>query len=326
MLVDSPERLLTWLILALLLDALVGDPPWLWRRLPHPVVLIGHAISWLERHLLDEAASPARKRRQGKLLVALITAGALLLGHAIHVIAAGFPHGWIAEAVLAAILLAQRSLSDHVLAVARGLDRGIAQGRAAVSMIVGRDPDQLDAPAVGRAAIESAAENFSDGVVAPLLWGLVLGLPGILAYKAINTMDSMIGHKSARYLDFGRAAARCDDLVNLPASRLSAGLVGIAAALLPGASSRAAWQAVARDARLHRSPNAGWPEAAFAGALGIRLAGPRSYGGVPSVGHWIGDGRAEVTARDIRRSLELLWLAWTVAVLAAAAGWWWLAG
>ncbi|WP_240476743.1 adenosylcobinamide-phosphate synthase CbiB [Geminicoccus roseus] len=325
MLVDHPERLLAWLTLALLLDAVLGDPPWLWRRLPHPVVLIGRAITRLERLLLDEAAPPARKRRLGALLVALMVAGAFGLGLAVHLIAAGIPHGWLVEALLGGVMLAQRSLHDHVLAVARGMDQGIEAACRAVSMIVGRDPERLDSPAVGRAAIESAAENFSDGVIAPLVWALLLGLPGLLAYKAINTMDSMIGHKSPRYLEFGRAAARLDDRVNLPASRLSAVLVMLGALLLPGAAPGAAWRTVRRDARLHRSPNAGWPEAAFAGALGIRLCGPRSYGGVPSVAHWIGSGRAEVTAGDVRRSLVLLWLAWAVAAGAVGAGWWVLA-
>jgi adenosylcobinamide-phosphate synthase len=327
LLVDSPERLLTWLIAALLLDAALGDPPWLWRRVPHPVVLTGRAIALLERLLLDEPAAPAAKRRRGVLLVGLVVAGALLVGLAVHLAARAVPLGWIVEALLGAVMLAQRSLFDHVLAVARGLDRGVEAARAKVAMIVGRDPDRLDGPAIGRAAVESAAENFSDGVVAPLFWALLLGLPGLLAYKAINTMDSMIGHRSERYLDFGRAAARLDDLVNLPASRIAALLVAAGAALLPGADPTRAWRTVRTDAALHRSPNAGWPEAAFAGALGIRLCGPRSYGGVPSVAHWIGDGRADVTAGDVRRSLALLWLSWAVAAALIGAVWgglvWW---
>jgi adenosylcobinamide-phosphate synthase len=321
LLLDSPERLLTWLLLALLLDAALGDPPWLWRRLPHPVVLIGRAVTALERRLLDPAAPPAAKRRRGMLLVAVVLAGALALGLLVHLLARAVEHGWIVEGVIGGVLLAQRSLFDHVLAVARGMDQGIEAARRNVAMIVGRDPDRLDMPAVGRAAVESAAENFSDGVVAPLVWALLLGLPGLIAYKAVNTMDSMIGHKSERYLDFGRAAARLDDLVNLPASRIAALLVVAAAVLLPGASPGTASRTVRLDARLHRSPNAGWPEAAFAGALGIRLCGPRTYGGVASVAHWIGAGRAEVTATDVRRSLDLLWLSWAVMVLLVGAGW-----
>ncbi|HWL67241.1 MAG TPA: adenosylcobinamide-phosphate synthase CbiB [Geminicoccus sp.] len=330
MLVEPPAHLLAWLILALVLDALIGDPPALWRRLPHPVVLIGRLVTMLEHLLLDapapnehapgdrmpdeRAANAARRRRRGILLVLLVLALALTAGAALQALAGQLPGGWLLEAAAAATLFAQRSLSDHVLAVARGMDEGIEAARRKVAMIVGRDPDQLDQPAVGRAAIESAAENFSDGLVAPLVWTLLLGLPGLLAYKAVNTMDSMIGHKSQRYRHFGWAAARLDDLVNLPASRLSALLAILAACILPGASPIRAWRTVRRDARQHRSPNAGWPEAAFAGALGIALCGPRSYGGVPSVAHWIGDGRRDVTAVDVRRAIRLLWLAWLIAL------------
>jgi adenosylcobinamide-phosphate synthase len=327
LLVEPPAYLLAWLILALVLDGLVGDPPSLWRRLPHPVVLIGRLVTVLEHVLLDPPGEPAAsgriadqraadasRRRRGVLLVLLVLALAFATGAAFQALAGQLPGGWLLEAVAAATLFAQRSLSDHVLAVARGMEEGIEAARCRVAMIVGRDPEQLDQPAVGRAAIESAAENFSDGLVAPLLWALLLGLPGLVAYKAINTMDSMIGHQSQRYRHFGWAAARLDDLVNLPASRLSALLAILAASVLPGASPARAWRTVRRDARRHRSPNAGWPEAAFAGALGIALCGPRSYGGVPSVAHWIGDGRRDVTAADVRRAIRLLWLAWVIAL------------
>jgi adenosylcobinamide-phosphate synthase len=195
-----------------------------------------------------------------------------------------------------------------VRAVAAGLDQGLAEGRRAVSRIVGRDPDRLDAPAVARAAIESLAENLSDGVVAPLFWAVLLGLPGIVAYKAINTLDSMVGHKSPRHLAFGWASARADDLVNL----LPARLTGLLLALAAGRAAARAWRAMRRDAGLHRSPNAGWPEAAMAGALGLRLAGPRVYGGNRVEDAWMGDGRAEATAADIRRGLGLAWRAWAL--------------
>jgi len=203
-------------------------------------------------------------------------------------------------------LIAQRSLDTHVAAVAAGLEKeGIDGGRHAVAMIVGRDPDTLDEAGVSRAAIESLAENFSDGVVAPLFWLAVAGLPGILIYKAVNTADSMIGHLSERHSAFGWAAARLDDLVNLPASRLAALWLALAACITPGASASAAWRAVWRDAREHRSPNAGWPEAAMAGSLGLRLAGPRVYHGEVVDDAWMGDGRAEANAGDIRRALRL---------------------
>ena len=322
MLVESPQYLLTWLVVAILLDAVVGDPGFLWRRLPHPVVLIGRVVTGLEAILLDQSNSHSVKRNRGGVLVGLIVAGALLVGFAIHLAALALPHGWLAEAAVAGVLLAQRSLSDHVLAVARALDRGPEPARAAVAMIVGRDPEHLDASQIGRAAIESTAENFSDGVVAPLFWAAVLGLPGMLAYKAINTMDSMIGHKNQRYLDFGRCAARLDDLVNLPASRLSAIFVVVAAAIMGGTAGARAWRTVLEDAGRHRSPNAGWPEAAFAGALEVRLAGPRTYGGVPVVGDWIGRGREILTAHDIRGAVRLLWFAWAVALMVVAGGWW----
>jgi adenosylcobinamide-phosphate synthase len=223
--------------------------------------------------------------------------------------------------VLASSLLAQRSLDAHVADVAIALEQhGIAAGRQAVSQIVGRDTANLDEPAVCRAAIESLAENFSDGVVAPLFWMVFAGLPGALAYKAINTADSMIGHKSPRHLAFGWAAARCDDLVNLPASRLSALWLVLAAALL-GLSPGAALATVRRDAGYHRSPNAGWPEAAMAGALGIRLSGPRIYDGVAVEERWVGEGNSELGARDIRRALKLYRTACglQIAVLAAIA-------
>jgi adenosylcobinamide-phosphate synthase len=219
--------------------------------------------------------------------------------------------GFFVVVLLGTTLLAQKSLADHVEAVAKALDAGgLAAGREAVSKIVGRDPEQLDRAAVSRAAIESLAENFSDGVVAPAFWMAVGGLAGGAAYKAANTADSMIGHRTPKHEAFGWAAARFDDLINLPASRLTALLIVGAAAILPKMDSGAAWRAVWRDAKKHRSPNAGWPEAAMAGALGIALAGPRSYGGVMGDYAFMGEGgRREVTAADIRRALRLFWMA-----------------
>jgi adenosylcobinamide-phosphate synthase len=207
-------------------------------------------------------------------------------------------------AVIASALVAQKSLDAHVSAVASALEKeGLDAGRRAVAAIVGRDPERLDAAGVARAAIESLAENFSDGVVAPLFWLTVAGLPGALVYKAINTADSMIGHKSERYRAFGWAAARTDDVANLPASRLAALWLCLAATVAPNASFQGAARTVWRDARKHRSPNAGWPEAAMAGALGLRLAGPRVYGGETVIDQWMGSGRAEAEAGDIRRAL-----------------------
>lgn len=233
--------------------------------------------------------------------------------------------GWVAAALAGSTLLAQRSLAAHVVAVADGLDAGpdggLAAGRAAVSRIVGRDVADLDEAAVSRAAVESLAENFADGVVAPALWMALLGLPGGAAYKAINTADSMIGHRTPRHAAFGWAAARLDDLVNLPASRLAALLIVGAACLTPGASPAGAWRAAWADARGHRSPNAGWPEAAMAGALGFALAGARRYGGVPVEDVEMGrGGRRDLDRDDIRRAVRLYWAADALLLLALAAG------
>ncbi|MFC3676891.1 adenosylcobinamide-phosphate synthase CbiB [Ferrovibrio xuzhouensis] len=298
-----------WILAAALgFDAIIGYPDALYRAIRHPVVWIGSLIRKLDMALNRPDWRNSRRRAAGALAVLVVVAICGGVATSISIVLHSLPWGWLAEAVLAASLIAQRSLYSHVAAVARGMQQdGLAGGRAAVAMIVGRDPDSLDAAAVSRAAIESLAENFSDGVVAPAFWLAVAGLPGIVIYKAINTADSMIGHRSDRYRAFGWAAARLDDLVNLPASRLSALLLVLAAALLPGARPAAAFGAVERDAGRHRSPNAGWPEAAMAGALGLKLAGPRRYGDAWVEDHWMGgpDGRAAADAGDIRRALRL---------------------
>ena len=245
-----------------------------------------------------------RTRRAGVLtlagVLAITIAPTALLSISLHGV-----WGFIALAMLASTLPAQRSLHDHVAAVAGGLRIGLPEGRLAVARIVGRDPDQLDEAGVARAAIESLAENFSDGIVAPAFWGALFGLPGMAAYKAVNTLDSMIGHRTPRHERFGWASARLDDWLNLVPSRLSALWLLLAALLLPGAAAGPAWRAVWRDARHHRSPSAGWPEAAMAGALGLRIAGPRAYHGVLSTDGWMGNGRAGATAADIGRALRL---------------------
>jgi adenosylcobinamide-phosphate synthase len=267
---------------------------------------MGALITQVDRALNRSEASPARARAFGvvSLIVVLLAAG--IPAAVLQAVAGALPGGPIVLAVIASSLLAQRSLWSHVSAVADALEQGgLAAGRRAVAHIVGRDPEGLDEAGIVRAAAESLAENFSDGVVAPALWCALLGLPGIALYKAVNTADSMIGHRTPRHLHFGWAAARFDDLVNLPASRLSALWLILAATVHPGADARAALRAVRRDARRHRSPNAGWPEAAMAGALGLRLAGPRRYGGIVADYAWIGDGRAELGPADLRRALSL---------------------
>jgi adenosylcobinamide-phosphate synthase len=220
-------------------------------------------------------------------------------------VAFSFPLGWIALAVVSSSLLAQRSLDAHVRAVALALSASLEEGRREVAKIVGRDVARLDAAGVSRAAIESLAENFSDGVVAPALFLSFFGLPGALLYKAVNTADSMIGHRSERYAAFGWAAARCDDLLNLLPARLSAALIVAAAATIPEASALDAMETARRDASQHASPNAGWPEAAMAGALGLALGGPRAYGGAEIQGATLGSGRREAGPRDIFLALAI---------------------
>ncbi|SEG80463.1 adenosylcobinamide-phosphate synthase CbiB [Bosea lathyri] len=313
------------LALALLLEAALGYPQGLYARIGHPVTWLGALIAKLDHALNSEAASFALRKIAGVAALALLLAVALATALVLAWLCGRLgPLGLLPLALLASTLLAQRSLHEHVARVAQGLENGgLAGGRKAVSMIVGRNPDTLDEAGVARAAIESLSENFSDGIVAPAFWLGVGGLPGIALYKAINTADSMIGHKTPRHLAFGWASARLDDIVNLPASRLTALLLIAAAALDGQASATSAWRAVGHDARRHRSPNAGWPEAAMAGALGLRLAGPRTYGAVTVNDSWMGDGRAEATAADIRRALRLYrtacLLLWGLAVGGAAA-------
>ncbi|AWN50489.1 adenosylcobinamide-phosphate synthase CbiB [Methylobacterium sp. 17Sr1-1] len=303
-----PPDSLPVLVLALAVEAVLGYPDRLYRLAGHPVTWIGALIAALDRRLNREGDPGGRRRAAGVLALLLVLAatGVAASGLALACGALGLLPGVILCALLAASLPAQRSLHDHVARVAQDLDRdGLSGGREAVAMIVGRNPETLDEAALCRAAIESLAENFSDGIVAPAVWLGVGGLPGGALYKAINTADSMIGHRTPRHEAFGWAAARLDDFVNLPASRLTAGLVIGAAALTPGASAREALAAVRRDAGRHRSPNAGWPEAAMAGALGLRLAGPRVYGTTRVEDAWMGSGRPEVDAADIRRALTL---------------------
>lgn len=293
------------LLLAMVIDLVAGDPKWLYRLVPHPVVLIGRAIGTLDRWLNQQTLSRGRRIAQGVLCTAVVVGSFGALGAVIHDLLAELPFGWVLEAVLASSLLAFRGLYDAVRAVAAGLAESLAAGREAVGHIVGRDPESLDQAAVARAAAESAAENFSDGFVAPVFWYLVLGLPGLLAYKAINTLDSMIGHRNARYEAFGKASAKLDDLANLIPARMAGLLMVTAALVLPRASGGAAWRTMLRDAPRHRSPNAGWQEAALAGALGLALAGPRIYGGHSVEDSWMGDGRRDMTADDLGRVLDL---------------------
>ncbi len=297
--------------LSLLAELGLGYPDRLFRAIGHPVTWLGRLIAFADRALNRATDSDERRRMAGIAALVVVVLVPAALGCVVQHLLLKLPLGILAVALLASSLLAQKSLGSHVKAVADALDSGgLEAGRKAVSMIVGRDPEKLDEAGVCRAAIESLAENFSDGIVAPAFWLSVAGLAGGAAYKAANTADSMIGHRTPRHEAFGWAAARFDDLVNLPASRLTALLVVAAAWLVPGADAANAWRAVRRDSGKHRSPNAGWPEAAMAGALGLALAGPRVYGGVMVDDALMGQGgRRDATSADIRRALRLYWTA-----------------
>jgi len=301
------------LLAAVALDAVVGDPAAIFRRLPHPVALVGMLIGRLEHRLNRQDLSDRDRRLGGIVTVVVVVIAAAGVGVVVGTLAARSAWGAAAEVVVLTVLLAQRSLYDHVADVASALDReGLAGGRAAIRHIVGRDPDSLDEDGVARAAIESLAENFSDGVVAPVFWFLLLGLPGICAYKAVNTLDSMIGHRSPRYRAFGWAAARLDDLANLVPARLAGLLIAVAGGLTPRASGWDALMIMVRDARKHRSPNAGWPEGAMAGALDLSLAGPRRYGAELVDDPWIGAGSEDAGSAEIRRALGVFVVACVV--------------
>ena len=284
------------LVPALLLDAAFGEPHWLWSRLPHPAVIMGRAVGWLDARL----NRGENRKAKGVLALLVLVVGAGLTGEVI----AALPDGGLLEVLVAAILLAQRSLVDHVQAVADALRLSLADGRRMVARIVGRDTAALDEAGVARAAIESAAENLSDGVVAPALAFLVFGLPGLMIYKITNTADSMIGHRTPRHEQFGWAAARFDDLLNWVPARLTAALILLSHGRFDPAP-------VLRDGPLHRSPNAGWPEAAMAVVLDVALSGPRSYNGVMTDFPWVWpEGRANPGPDQIDAACSALWRAW----------------
>ncbi|HEY3911473.1 MAG TPA: adenosylcobinamide-phosphate synthase CbiB [Stellaceae bacterium] len=306
--VDANPLLL--LAAGLALDAWLGDMTLIFRHVPHPVVLAGRVIAFFDRKLNRDIRSEAARRIRGVVTVIVLVGLAAALGLAIQLLCRGSFVGAAVEIVLIAVLVAQRSLYEHVAEVALALDRGgLAAGREAVRHIVGRDPKSLDAYGVARAAIESLAENFSDGVVAPVFWCLLLGLPGLFAYKMANTLDSMIGHRTPHYRSFGWAAARFDDLANLVPARVSGLLIAAAALFAEKCRPGRALAVMLRDGRKHRSPNAGWPEGAMAGALGLALAGPRHYPEGVVVDPWVGEGTARVATSDVARALSLYKLA-----------------
>lgn len=294
------------IIIGMLLDALLGEPRWLWDRVPHPAVLMGRLIGWAD-HRFNHGD---QRRLKGILVLTGLSFGALALGGLLQAI----PGQW-ADIIILAILLAQKSLTQHVAAVGDALRLSLGDGRRCVAMIVGRDTQAMDGPAVARSAIESAAENLSDGVIAPLFWFAVAGLPGLLLYKVTNTADSMIGYQTDRHVAFGWAAARFDDLLNLIPARLTAVLIW-------AVTGRPDPTTIRHEAPLHRSPNAGWPEAAMAHGLDIALSGPRHYDGVLRDYPFVNEaGEHELTPGHIDQTVQVLWKSW-LAALGLAIGWW----
>jgi adenosylcobinamide-phosphate synthase len=289
------------LVIAMLLDAVFGEPRMLWDRLPHPAVLMGRLVAFLDRTL----NTGQDRKSKGVLALSLLCFTAAVIGSLLS------QFGWVIEIIVAAILLAQKSLVDHVRAVATGLRTSIEEGQFAVSMIVSRDTKDMNEAQVARSAIESAAENFSDGVIAPAFWFLVGGLPAMLVYKFVNTADSMIGYKTEKYLEFGWASARIDDLLNWIPARLSMLLIVVFA------KRSVNFRAIVSEAKRHKSPNAGWPEAAMARAINVALAGPRSYDGQLQQLPWVNErGRQTITADDVDAAVRILWRAWNLAWIA----------
>jgi adenosylcobinamide-phosphate synthase len=299
--------------LALAIERRLGYPQRLIQAIGHPVIWFGALISFCETRLNTDKRTPAQRKLAGVIALALLLLTVLAVTIGISTILSWLPSGWLIEMLLATAFLAQKELGRAVEAVADALRESLAAGREAVSHVVGRDPQTLDQAGIARAAVETLAESTSDGVVAPWFFLVLFGLPGIALYKAVNTADSMIGHLNDRYRDYGWSAAKLDDLLNWVPARLTAVLITAACFLTPGASPSAAWAIARRDASKHDSPNAGWPEAAFAGALGFKLGGPRAYDGQIVDLPAFGDGRANLGAGDInyavllyRRTLDVL--------------------
>lgn len=312
----------TILLIALLADRFIGDPEILWRRVPHPVVLFGKLIDVFERTFNKDAYGAVTRKVLGLATILVLLLFSVVIGLWLGVGLGYLPvAGFVVETVIVTVLIAQKSLADHVRAVAEGLrEGGLAGGREAVAMIVGRDPQTLDEYGVSRAAIESLAENASDGVIAPVFWYAVAGIPGLLAYKMLNTADSMIGHKNERYRAFGWASARLDDAVNWIPARLTGLLIALAAGSLEGWKRlRRVLAVMRRDAGLHRSPNAGWPESAMGAAIGVALGGPRVYAGDVADEPFMNvSGKHSAEARDIDAALAMFWRTMTVATVIVA--------
>ncbi len=293
------------LLIALVLEAALGNMYLVFRVLPHPVKVIGNAVAFFDRKLNRPRRGEWMVRIRGILVVVLFCSVAWVVGRSLETVASGWRYGWLIEVACLVILLAQRELFDRVRDVATALERGLPQGRAALHHVAGRDPSALDRHGVARAAVESCAENFADAVVAPAFWYLMAGLPGLFIHKTVSTLDSMIGYRSPRYRAFGWASARLDDLLVLIPARLAGIILVIAAVFTPSGRPWSALTVMMRDAGNHSSPNAGWPEGAMAGAFGFSLGGTRRYKGHVAKDNWIGSGTARLTPVDIRRGLYL---------------------
>ncbi|MFC1674024.1 adenosylcobinamide-phosphate synthase CbiB [Pseudomonadota bacterium] len=294
------------LLLGLVLDAAVGGMGLLFRFAPHPVEVIGNLIGWLDRKLNRPNRTSMDRAMRGAVTVLVVIAITGAVGWGVQWLTFNHDFGWMVELFLIITLLAQRELYAAVNRVVLALKTdGLASARTAVSAIVGRDPAYLDEHGVARAGIETLAENFSDGVVAPVFWYVLFGFPGLLVYKAVNTLDSMIGYRNDQYRAFGFTAARLDDVLNLIPARLSGLIIALAATVTPRANPLRAFGTMWRDASKHKSPNAGWPEGAMAGALGLALAGPRKYPRHIQEDAWIGSGNPKAVQQDIERALYL---------------------
>ncbi len=310
---------LVLLLMAIVVEAYVGEGWGLFKAVPHPVRIIGNMVGFLDRKLNREHRKEADRAIRGALVVVFVIVPAFAVGWAVAWLSLNHPWGWILEFLGLVTLLSARQIYNHVSVVGKALLEGVEQGRDAVRHIVSRDPASLDGPGVARSAIESLAENFSDGVVAPVFWYVLFGFPGLLVYMAVNTMDSMIGHRTPQYRAFGMTAARLDDVLNLIPARLAGLFIVFASLFVPTANPKKSLKIMLRDSHKHRSFNAGWPEGAMAGALGLTLAGPRHYPGSTVNDPWIGDGRAQATTRDISRGLYLYVVACLINVMWVAA-------
>ncbi len=310
---------LVLLLLALIVEAYIGEAKLVFKAVRHPVRIIGDVIGFFDRKLNRKDRAEVDRAFRGAFVVVVVVGMAFGLGLAVAWLSLNHPLGWIVEFLGLVSLLSARGLYDHVSAVARGLRQSVEDGRQAVAHIVGRDPGHLDGAGVARAAIESLAENFGDGVIAPVFWYVLFGFPGLLVYKAVNTMDSMIGYRSPRYRAFGMTAACLDDVLNLIPARLAGLFFVFASAFVPTAKPMQALKVMLRDPWFHRSLNAGWPEGAMAGALGLALAGPRQYASQTVNDPWIGDGKTYAGPKDISRALYLYFVACLINAMWVAA-------